>query len=93
MLLVPVGPAMFETLNDAIDVLSVFTASGVEPIRFRWRGRVYRIVKVSGRWHRREGTGLLHHFSVECAGGDSFELCYDPRPPRWTLTRAWVGAA
>jgi hypothetical protein len=82
---------MFESLDEFIDVLSVFTAQGMEPVRFRRQGTVYRVIRVSGRWHSREGSTLLHHFSVECAGGESFELSYDPRATRWSLNRAWRG--
>jgi hypothetical protein len=80
---------MFESAQDAIEVLSVFTASGMEPLRFRWRGSVFRVVKLTGRWQRREGSALMHHFAVECQNGESFELCFDPRSSRWSLNRAW----
>ncbi len=80
---------MFENLDDPIDVLSVFTTAGVEPVRFRWRSTVFQVVKLTGHWQHREGASLLHHFAVECAGGESFELRFDPRLPGWSLTRSW----
>ena len=45
--------SMFETLNDPVDVLTAFTGGKLEPLRFRWRGRVVRIRKITGRWSRR----------------------------------------
>lgn len=80
---------MFESLNDPVDVLGAFVDGRLEPVRFRWHGRVVRIRKVSGRWVRREGQTLLRHFAVEGSSGDSYELCFDPRGPRWILARAW----
>jgi len=81
---------MFETLNDPVDVLTAFTDGKLEPLRFRWRGSVIRIRKVTGRWSRREGQALLRYFSVEGPESDTYELCYDPRGPRWVLNRAWT---
>ena len=82
---------MFESLNDPVDVLTAFTGGSLEPLRFRWKGRVIRIRRVTGRWSRREGQTMLRFFSVEGGGPDSYELCYDPRGPRWILSRAWTG--
>ncbi len=80
---------MFETLNDPIDVLTAFRNGAIDPLRFRWRGRVIRVKQVTGRWSRREGQALLRYFAVEGVTDDSYELCYDPRGPRWTLSRVW----
>ena len=81
---------MFETVNDPIDVLSACTDGNVEPLRFRWKGRVIRVKKITGRWSRREGQSLLRFFSIQGASEDSYELYYDPRGPRWILSRAWT---
>ena len=81
---------MLESLNDPVDVLTSFTDGKLEPLRFRWRGAVVRVRRVTGRWSRREGQALLRYFAVEGNASDSYELCYDPRGPRWTLNRAWT---
>lgn len=81
---------MYETLNDPVDVLTAFMESRFEPLRFRWKGRVIRVRRVTGRWTRREGQAVLRFFSVEGNESDSYELCYDPRGPRWILCRAWT---
>jgi hypothetical protein len=80
---------MFETLNDPVDVLTSFLNGRMRPLRFRWRGRVIRVQKVTGEWTRREGSHRLSYFSVEGGSADSYELCFDPRGPSWTLCRAW----
>ncbi|HVP14043.1 MAG TPA: hypothetical protein VMS88_00785 [Terriglobales bacterium] len=87
------GPARFESLNDAVDVLTVFAEGKLRPLRFRWQGRVVRVRRVSGEWSRREGQTLLRYYAVESASRESYELCFDPRGPRWTLARAWTAGA
>ena len=82
-------PARFESLNDPVDVLTVFADGKVRPLRFRWQGRVIRVRKVSGEWTRREGQALLRYYAVESAPAGSYELCFDPRGPGWILSRAW----
>jgi hypothetical protein len=80
---------MFESLNDPVDVLTAFVGGQLQPLRFRWQGKVYRVRKVTGRWGRREGQTQLQYFSVETARGETYELCFDHRAPRWILSRAW----
>ena len=84
---------MFESLHDPIDVLTAFTEGGMEPLRFRWRGRVIRVAQVTGRWSRREGQSVLRYFAVEGGAADTYELCYDPRGPKWIRSRAWTEGA
>lgn len=80
---------MFESLSDPVDVLTAFVNGQVEPLRFRWKGRVIRVTRVTGRWNRREGQARLQYFAIEDATLTSYELCYDPRGPSWILSRAW----
>lgn len=81
---------MFESLDDAVDVLTAYVDGRVEPLRFRWKGNVFRVRRVSGRWSRREGQTVLRYFAVEAGDHATYELCYDPRGSRWRLSRAWV---
>ena len=82
--------AMFESLNDPVDVLTAFVDGSMRPIRFRWQGRVVRVRRVTGQWARREGQAVLRYFAVQGAKDDSYELCYDARGPSWVLSRAWT---
>jgi hypothetical protein len=86
-------PARFESLNDPVDVLTVFVDGKVKPLRFRWQGRVIRVRKVSGEWTRREGQALLRYYAVEGAPAGTYELCFDSRGPGWILSRAWPSGA
>ena len=83
---------MFEALDDPVDVLTAFVDGSMRPIRFRWKGRVVRVRRVTGQWHRREGQAVLRFFAVQGANGDSYELRFDARGPRWALTRVWSGS-
>ena len=83
---------MFETLREPVDVITAFVEGRMQPLRFRRRGQVVPIRRVCGHWTRREGQTVLRCFSVEGPSAESYELCYDPRGPSWTLTRAWQGS-
>jgi hypothetical protein len=80
---------MFESLSDPVDVLTAYVDGRLEPLRFRWHGRVIRVRRVTGRWNRREGQARLQCFAVEDGQRGTYELVYDPRGPRWILSRAW----
>ncbi len=81
---------MLELLNQPIEVLSYFSGGRVKPLRFRWRGRVVRIRRVTGEWARQEGGGRVHYFSVVADGADYFELAYDVEQASWRLCRVWL---
>ena len=81
---------MLESLSDPVDVLTAFVDGRMRPLRFRWKGRVVRVRRITGEWSRREGQSVLQYFAVEGVGTDTYELCYDPRGPRWILSRAWT---
>ena len=80
---------MFESLSDPVDVLTAYVQGDLQPLRFRWRGKVVRVRRVTGRWARRDGQTVYRHFAIESDQDATYELCYDPRSPIWTLTRAW----
>ena len=84
---------MLESISDPVDVLTAFVEGRVRPLRFRWKGRVVRVRRVTGEWTRREGQSVLQYFAVEGGARDTYELYYDPRGPRWILSRAWTGSA
>ena len=82
---------MFESLCDPVDVISAFVDGKIQPLRFRWQGSVIRVRRVTGEWSRREGQSVLRYFAIEGEGAETYELCFDPRGPRWILSRAWTG--
>ncbi|MCC6650143.1 MAG: hypothetical protein IT348_03225 [Candidatus Eisenbacteria bacterium] len=82
---------MFESLDDPVDVLTSFVDGAMRPLRFRWQGRVVPISKVTGQWNRREGQSVMRYFAVQGPNQETYELCFDPRGPRWILNRAWSG--
>jgi hypothetical protein len=82
---------MFESLSDPVDVITAFVDGTMRPLRFRWQGRVVRVKRVTGEWNRREGQTVLRYYALESAAAETYELCFDPRGPRWILSRAWSG--
>ena len=84
---------MFESLSDPVDVLTAFVNGEIQPLRFRWQGRVVRVSRVTGRWNRREGQTRLQYFAIEDGHRGTYELYYDPRGPKWILSRAWIEGA
>ncbi len=81
---------MLEQLNQPIEVLGYFGEGRMRPLRFRWRGRVVRVRRVTGEWSRPEGAGRVHYYSVVADNADYFELAYDVDQSAWRLCRAWL---
>ena len=81
---------MLEVLNQPVEVLSWFAEGRVRPLRFRWRGKVVRVRRVTGEWSRQEGVGRVLYFSVLAENSDYFELAYDLDRSSWRICRIWL---
>ena len=74
----------FEQIGEPIQVLAAFAGGGVEPVRFRWSGRTYRIDAINGRWIDRQGEGYNLHFSVQ-VGRETFAIHFASVGVQWWL--------
>ena len=78
---------MIETIDEPVSVELIFNSSTSEvfPHLLRWRGRIYTI-KTVGLHHRvKNGSTLLHVFSVS-DGNLFFRLVLDTQSLHWKLT-------
>jgi hypothetical protein len=83
-------PLTFEVINEPIEVISYFDGKKMRPLRFRWRGRAYRIVQVHGIWSDIQGKAKEYHFHVATHNSGSFELIYNNSGFIWKLGRVCI---
>ncbi|MGQ0720104.1 MAG: DUF6504 family protein [Candidatus Eiseniibacteriota bacterium] len=76
---------MIEKVQEPIEVLSKFVEGKIQPIRFRWRGRVFTVAEITGTWIKRTGEERAHFFSVGVGTREYYEICFQPRSCQWTL--------
>jgi hypothetical protein len=77
----------FEDINDPIEMIAVFRAGKMRPLRFRWRDRVYKIVRINGGWISDQGKTRFYHFSVMSESPDVYEISYNPDRFSWSMDR------
>ena len=77
----------FESINEPIEVITYFHAAGMQPLRFRWRDRVYKIAEVNGVWTDRKGHDRIVHYHVATRESGSFELIYFSNDVQWKVGR------
>jgi len=82
--------AMYQELNDPVDVLVLFEDGALKPQRFRWKGRVHRVAQVTGRWKTDKGQSQVRHFALMDEEANFFQLAYDEHSSLWRVTRVWV---
>ena len=82
---------MPDEFTDRIAAYTLFNSSGgkIQPVKFRWHGRVYRVDEVTYRWETREGMTRREHFSAR-SGGTLFELVFDTQELTWEVRNAQV---
>ena len=84
---------MIQSVQEPIEVITVFSDGHAQPLRFKWRGRVVKVSKVTGEWVRKEGESRIHYYSVLGGSSDYFEMAYDARRMQWTLAKVWLDGA
>jgi hypothetical protein len=81
---------MDQEINQPIEVMAVFEKGKMLPVRFRWNGRVVKIVHITARWRTNEGRFRKKHYSVMNQNSEFFQLTYKERTSEWFLNRIWV---
>jgi len=76
---------LLEQIDEPVEVISYFDGERMRPLRFRWRGRAYRVRRVNGVWSDIKGRIRRVHFHVSVSGSGSFELIYDHGSLGWRL--------
>ena len=73
-------------IKEKIKVMAIFDTgdSGLKPVRFKWRGRVYPVMEITYKWHSNLGEACLIHFSVS-DGATLFEITYNKSTLHWVI--------
>ncbi len=81
---------MYQNLDDEIEVIAVFERRSLKPCRFRWKGKTYKIDRITGDWTSDVGQAKLRYFAIVDSTSNFFQLCYDERAVSWTIAKVWV---
>jgi len=75
---------MFETINEAIEVIACFQGTTVRPLRFKWRGQLYDNLTVNLVHRSGSGDDKRYYFNVSDSV-NSFRLCLATADLSWSL--------
>ncbi|MHC4983833.1 MAG: hypothetical protein ACYTF6_11800 [Planctomycetota bacterium] len=79
-----------EKIDEPIRVLAVFSAGAIDPLRFRWGKRTYKIDRINGRWTDRSGNdGYSLHYSVQ-VGQETYYIHFSSTEVQWWLDEVIV---
>lgn len=79
---------MRESLSEPISVICTYNASlrRFAPLQIGWANETYKLGKVDFYHKTKNGTKVLHHFSVaDDQASMYFKLCFDADTLNWTL--------
>jgi len=79
-----------EEIHETVDVITFFQQGRLHPLRFKWKGAVYKITRVNSSWSVRDGLSRQFHFSVSADSPDCFELIFDTADFNWELARVYL---
>lgn len=81
---------MYEEIHENIDVIAWFHDRKLEPLRFRWKGRAYKVTSLNGVWKLGYGRTEIHHFSVSVSDVKCFKITFDVGDFGWKLERLFL---
>ena len=76
-----------EDIGDQVEVVVWFRHGKVLPLRFRWRGRTYKVQSINGDWRSEIGSDHYRHFAVASDTPDVYELSYNEASGIWKLEK------
>jgi len=84
-------PAMpYEEIDNPIEIITFFEHGKLHPLRFKWKGKVYKISRVNSSWIIRQGVERSFHFSVDAGTSDCFEIVFNVSDLNWRLARVYL---
>lgn len=78
---------IYEEVFEPVEVITIFQNGLMQPLRFRWKGNVYKVSKIHSHWTTPQGQACEHHFAVSAGSPDSFELVFNNDDLNWQLAR------
>jgi len=81
-------PGEDEIIREKIEVYAFFRKGKVYPRVFIYKGREYRIKKITYYWREKKGEEVLHYFA-SLVGEDLYYLCFSSHTLSWTLIIPW----
>jgi hypothetical protein len=78
-----------EKIGEPIRVLAAFSGGAVQPLRFKWHGRTYKVEAINGRWVDRQGETYSLHYSAQ-VGLETYYLHFSSKEIQWWLDEVVV---
>lgn len=83
------GGIMYETINDPIQVATLFKNGEAKPLKFLWKGKEYAIQTVNLAYSTFEGRAKVYYFAVS-DNNNYFKLQFNTESLVWTLLESYV---
>ena len=83
---------IYQTVDEQIEVATIYKQGSVNPVAFRWGNKKYFIEKVNLIHTRYEGAIKYYFFSVSAKKGE-YELKYNTASMKWVLDKFYTQVA
>lgn len=79
---------MYQTIDEAINVLGIFQNASFTPRKFKWNNRSYSIEKITSIHDLRDGGVVKRRYAV-VSGANLYLLEYNRTEETWILSQVW----
>ncbi|MCJ7458669.1 MAG: hypothetical protein MUP17_06740 [candidate division Zixibacteria bacterium] len=81
---------MYQDIDEQVEVIALFQKGKILPLKFRWKGKTYKILRLENKWKSDLGEKRCWHFSVTDSASNFFQLTYNEEYQTWSLSKLWV---
>lgn len=75
-----------QELNENIQVLAWFKNARIYPRVFAWKGKIYRIKKITYNWQEKCGRETINYFSVD-TGASLYQISFNNTSYAWKIDK------
>jgi len=75
-----------QDLNERIECLAWFKQAKIYPRAFIWKGKTYKIRKITYSWQERLGQAIISYFSVS-TGFDLYQISFNNTSYGWRIVK------
>ena len=78
-----------QIINEPIEVIAYFRTGEIQPLRIRWKSKVYKVREVYSSWVEGKGIDLITHIGCKVDSKENFDLLYDNNSFTWKLEKLY----
>lgn len=79
----------YAVIEEPLEVNTKFLNKKIFPLSFVWKNKKYKVIKINGRWEKKEGYYNIYCFALTADSENVYEIEFNTRELAWTLKKTY----